>query len=139
VFRKGQSSNRGDDDTRAMAAAARPARAWELAKSVRLGATCEEVLLAVGAPDCIVTSWTPVDSFSVGSEVWEYDGPESTTRLIWSLPETVRREVTEVPWFLRAIAKVPYWVHDYLPSHIERVEAAPPLWREQARLRAVVS
>jgi hypothetical protein len=72
-------------------------------------------------------SATPLkDKYYVWSEVWDYDGPETTTRRVWSLPESSRRDVTDVPRHVVRVDEIP------LAEVEERVLAALRYFLERA-------
>ena len=110
---------RDDANSFPAASIAAPAKAWELAKAAPPGVAAEWVLANLGAPDFIRREKRKVDKYFVWSEVWDYDGPTTTTRLMWSFPEASRRGVADVA---RTVAEV------------EVVEA----WQDPARLMAVL-
>ena len=76
---------------------AAPADAWRVARATPSGASPLDVLATAGPPDFIHKVSRKVDRYYAWSELWDYDGPESTTRIVWSMPETSERSVTEQP------------------------------------------
>jgi hypothetical protein len=91
------------------APAAMPPRAYELAKGAVPGSTAEWVLASLGPPDFIAREDRNVDKLHVWSEVWDYDGPENTTRLVWSFPESSRREIAAQPRTIVRVEVVESW------------------------------
>jgi hypothetical protein len=120
VFHQGSRSSRPGHDERPRAATASPPRAWEVAKNIQPGATPDQVLLAAGSPDCIASRSKKAGKYFVWSEVWDYDGPESTTRLVWSIPEMWRQEDRDKP------------------RELAEVQVIPPAWREPSRLLELI-
>jgi hypothetical protein len=86
-----------------------PSQAWELAKATPSGSTARWVLSNLGAPDFIRRKSKKVDERYVWSEVWEYDGPATTTRLTWSFPETSRREIADLPREVMQVDELTAW------------------------------
>lgn len=74
----------------------------------------------MGSPDFIQRTSKKLGRFHVWSEVWDYDGPDATTRLIWSYPESSRREAVQQR------------------RRLVRVEVSPAGWRDLDRLLSML-
>ncbi|WP_438033705.1 hypothetical protein [Sorangium sp. So ce204] len=99
---------------------AAPAAAWRVARATPSGASALDVLATAGPPDFIHKVSRQVDRYYASSELWDYDGPESTTRIVWSIPETSKRSVTEQP------------------RQVVRVVDGPPVWQGDERLLVIL-
>lgn len=99
---------------------AAPAEAWRIARATPPGASGLDVLATAGPPDFIHKVSRKVDRYYASSELWDYDGPESTARIVWSIPETSKRSVTEQP------------------RRVVQVVDRPPAWRGDERLLAIL-
>jgi len=83
---------------------------WRRALSAPIGSSPATVLATVGSPDFIEVRSEKVDRWSAHSESWDYDGPEETIRLVWSMPE---------------------WSDSREPQRLERIERIVPDWSER--------
>jgi hypothetical protein len=96
-------------DEAAVASAATPSGAWDLAKTTTPGSTGEAVLSDLGPPDFIRRQSKKVDEYYVWSEIWDYDGPLTTTRITWSFPEASRREIADQPRHVARVEELAAW------------------------------